>query len=126
MITLILEERGEYEVVGTARNGREALELLDSCRPELITLDLDMPVMSGSDMMSALRRRSQVPVVIVSGLPDAISPDPGSPDWAPVGFVAKVLSDRPLDLSLFAAELAEAIRETCAQVRRPAGQADPA
>lgn len=122
MISLILEEQGEYEVVGTAHDGAEGLGLADQLRPDLITLDLDMPGMSGSEMITRLRLRSTVPVVIVSGLPEAMGPGPGHPDWEPVGYVAKVLSDRPLDLSLFAAELAEAIRATCEQVRQIPGR----
>ncbi|MCK4705042.1 MAG: response regulator, partial [Gammaproteobacteria bacterium] len=43
----ILESDTEIEVVGTAKNGLEALKLIKELRPDVITLDVDMPVMDG-------------------------------------------------------------------------------
>jgi two-component system, chemotaxis family, protein-glutamate methylesterase/glutaminase len=116
LISLMLEERGEFTVVGMAHDGAEALTAVERLHPDLVTLDLDMPGMGGAEMLEHLRQRSKIPVVIVSGMPEQLAPGAIHPEWAPLGYVAKVLSDRPLDLSLFAAELAEAIRDTCAQV----------
>jgi len=45
------------EVVGTAPNGRIALDKVDQLRPDLITLDLEMPEMDGLDVLRALRQR---------------------------------------------------------------------
>jgi len=53
----------------TARNGREALDLLDLTRPDLILLDLSMPVMDGFEMLDLMRRRESlrdIPVIILT------------------------------------------------------------
>src|ERR1700758_2386327 len=56
------------EVVGSARDGDEALALCESQRPDAMTLDLTMPGLDGLGVLRALRERSDtnIPVVVVS------------------------------------------------------------
>ncbi|MGO8689164.1 MAG: protein-glutamate methylesterase/protein-glutamine glutaminase [Thermoguttaceae bacterium] len=56
------------EVVGTAGNGRQALEMIDSLHPDVVTLDIQMPVMDGLETLDALLARRPVPVIMVSSL----------------------------------------------------------
>ena len=42
------------DVVGEASNGREAVELYEQLRPDLVTMDITMPVMSGIDAVKAI------------------------------------------------------------------------
>jgi len=59
----------EGYVVASARHGAEALERLRAFRPDLILLDLMMPVMSGWQVMDALRispTLSSIPVIVIS------------------------------------------------------------
>jgi two-component system chemotaxis response regulator CheB len=57
------------EIVGVAQNGKVALEKLDAAKPDVITLDLEMPEMDGLATLDALRHRgSRVPVVVFSTL----------------------------------------------------------
>ncbi len=59
----------ELEVAGYAANGQIALNLLDQVSPDVITLDIEMPVMDGLATLKALRaRRSPVPVIMFSTL----------------------------------------------------------
>jgi CheY-like chemotaxis protein len=61
-------------VVHPAANGREALEHLQRIRPDLILLDLMMPVMDGRAFGAALRgdeRTVDLPIVLMSGAPEA-------------------------------------------------------
>ena len=44
-----------HEVIGEAGNGAEILELLQSCTPDLITLDITMPVMDGIETLRVIR-----------------------------------------------------------------------
>ena len=63
-----LEERGF--AVESATNGQEALESLKRRRPDIIITDMEMPKMSGSELITALKSRpetAQIPVVIVAG-----------------------------------------------------------
>jgi len=63
-----LEERAF--TVESATNGLEALEVLKTVRPDLIITDMQMPRMSGSELISAVRkdpRLTDIPIVIVAG-----------------------------------------------------------
>jgi len=53
MYSLKLKKSG-YEVY-TATNGQEGLELLEKIRPELVLLDINMPIMNGDEMLEKLR-----------------------------------------------------------------------
>lgn len=63
----VLTELGHF--VTTAHNGREGLQCLMEQSFDLVLLDLRMPVMSGYEMLTSLRRtiRSSVPVLILTG-----------------------------------------------------------
>jgi signal transduction histidine kinase len=61
-----------YEII-TAVNGQQALELLDSCNPDLMILDLMMPVMDGYEVLRQVRqdpRHDLLPVLVVTALAD--------------------------------------------------------
>jgi len=67
-VTEILSEDPMIEVVGSARNGSQALELIGTLRPDVITLDIDMPVMDGIRTVRHVMIESPVPVVVLSSL----------------------------------------------------------
>src|SRR6201996_6096803 len=56
----------EVEVVGKAADGEEALRLVTSLRPDVITLDLEMPRMDGFTFLRILMSRQPTPVIVVS------------------------------------------------------------
>ncbi|ACV61575.1 response regulator receiver protein [Desulfofarcimen acetoxidans DSM 771] len=47
LISRLLEEQGEFQVIGTARNGKEALERIPQLKPDVVTMDVEMPEMDG-------------------------------------------------------------------------------
>jgi len=55
-------------VVGKAADGRQALEILDSAKPDVITLDIQMPNMDGLATLEAILARRPTPVIMVSSL----------------------------------------------------------
>ena len=60
----------EFEVVGTASDGEEALQLVDACRPDVVLMDARMPRMSGLEATHAIKNRwPDVRVVIVTMYP---------------------------------------------------------
>lgn len=64
----ILCRQEGIEVVGTAANGREALEKIELLQPDVITLDIDMPVMNGITTVKNIMIRHRIPVVMISSL----------------------------------------------------------
>ncbi len=64
----ILESDPDVEVVGTARNGKDALEKIKDLQPDVVTLDVDMPVMDGIKTIRHVMIESPVPIVMLSSL----------------------------------------------------------
>ena len=67
-VTEMLSSDPQIEVMGVARNGQEAREKIAELKPDVITLDVDMPVMDGIRTVRHLMIESPVPVVILSSL----------------------------------------------------------
>ncbi len=56
----------ENFTVEVARNGQEAIELVRSFRPHVVTMDIEMPVMSGLEALEVIMAESPLPVIMVS------------------------------------------------------------
>jgi two-component system chemotaxis response regulator CheB len=69
LVTRILDADPELRVVGTAANGRIALEKLPLLSPDIVTLDIEMPDMDGLETLAAIRRIApKLPVIMFSTL----------------------------------------------------------
>jgi two-component system chemotaxis response regulator CheB len=64
----ILEADPGIEVVGSAKNGAEGLNKIRELRPDVITLDIDMPIMDGIRTIRHIMIESPLPVVVLSSL----------------------------------------------------------
>ncbi len=64
----ILNSDPDIEVLGSARNGLECLQMIQKLRPDVITLDVDMPVMDGIKAVRHIMIESPVPIVMLSSL----------------------------------------------------------
>jgi two-component system, chemotaxis family, protein-glutamate methylesterase/glutaminase len=64
----ILKKDYRIEVVGTARNGKDCLEKMKTLNPDVITLDIEMPVMDGLEALGIIMENNPRPVVMVSSL----------------------------------------------------------
>ena len=70
-LAAILSTDPEIEVVGLARNGREALDLLQETQPDVVLMDLKMPVMNGVQTTQYLRRaHPEVSVLVLTTYAD--------------------------------------------------------
>jgi two-component system, chemotaxis family, protein-glutamate methylesterase/glutaminase len=58
----------DMEVAGTAADGRRALEVFESVRPDVVTLDIHMPHLDGMAALDAILERYAAPVIMVSSL----------------------------------------------------------
>ncbi|EHQ51951.1 chemotaxis-specific methylesterase [Ectothiorhodospira sp. PHS-1] len=67
-IVEILNADPSIEVVGTAGNGQEAVELAASLSPDVITMDIEMPVMDGITAVRRIMARRPVPILMFSSI----------------------------------------------------------
>ena len=68
LLTVLLDVEDDFEVVGTAADGVQALDRADELEPDIVLLDLAMPVMDGLQALPALRARlPRARIVIFSG-----------------------------------------------------------
>lgn len=91
-VTEILSSDPNIKVVGTASNGKEAIDLVLSLKPDVITMDYEMPMMDGITAVRHIMQRSPTPVLMFSSLThegarvtlDAL--DAGAVDFLPKNF----------------------------------------
>lgn len=113
-LTEILNASGNIQVVGVATNGREGVELAEKLKPDVITMDYEMPVMDGISAVKEIMKRRPTPVLMFSSLTyegarvtlDAL--EAGAVDFLPKNFeeiardtsqLQKILKDRILDVA---------------------------
>lgn len=61
----LLVEMPDFQVVGEASNGQEALQIIDRLKPDLILLDINMPVMNGIETLAEIRKLNPAPKVLM-------------------------------------------------------------
>jgi len=61
----LLLENNDFEVVGEAENGKVALEKIKELKPDIVTLDITMPIMDGIECMMEIKKMDYLPVVIM-------------------------------------------------------------
>ena len=65
LVRLTLELDGRFDVVGEAVNGREAIELAESSQPDVVVLDLQMPVLDGARALPLILDVAPATAVVV-------------------------------------------------------------
>lgn len=70
----ILARAEGFEVVGEAENGREGVDMARELSPDVVTLDIEMPVMDGIECLRRLRILSPAKVIVLSSLTHPASP----------------------------------------------------
>jgi two-component system, OmpR family, response regulator RegX3 len=95
--------------VRVARDGREALELFDLVQPDLVLLDVMLPLISGVDVCREIRTRSRVPIIMVTAkgaeIDTVVGLEVGADDYVTkpyrlrelVARIRAVLRRRPID-----------------------------
>src|SRR3954451_18732939 len=74
IVTDVLSDDPSIDVVGTAVNGKEALAKLDQLKPDLVTMDIEMPELNGIEAVRGIRagdggsRHTRVPIIMFSTL----------------------------------------------------------
>jgi two-component system chemotaxis response regulator CheB len=113
LIPQILQKDSSIQVVGTAMDGNFGLKKIEEVKPQVVTLDLDMPGMSGLDMLKEIMLHHPVPVIVVSShSTQGASVTLQALSMGAFDFVAK-----PIDVS---ANMPEIARELIAKIKAAA------
>lgn len=64
----LISAQPDFEVVGTAHNGNSALQKVKELNPDVITLDVEMPVMNGIECLRHIMKEKPTPVIMVSSI----------------------------------------------------------
>lgn len=105
VIAKYLQEFSELEIVGTAKDPYEARDKIIELRPDVLTLDIEMPGMSGIEFLKILMEQCPIPTIVISGADDRCFE---AINAGAVGFVEKPDSR---GMNNFANELASKIKE---------------
>lgn len=66
-LKLLVETSDKYSIIGEAQNGKEAITLTERLNPDVILMDLYMPIMSGLEAIKEIKRvKSNIPIVILT------------------------------------------------------------
>lgn len=96
-ITRMLEGLDTVEVVGYAINGEDGIQKVIALKPDLVTLDLEMPKMDGFTLLRILTTRFSLPVIVISALSGADKVFKAL-ELGALDFVAKPTSSASVDL----------------------------
>lgn len=102
----IIESDGRKKVIGEAENGQKALNFLVSERPDVITLDINMPVMDGLTTLKHIMISRPVPTVMISSLTkEGASETFDALKYGAIDFLPKPSQTRSSDLKAQKAEI---------------------
>ncbi|HEY2494711.1 MAG TPA: chemotaxis response regulator protein-glutamate methylesterase [Paenibacillus sp.] len=68
IITDLIESDSVFQVVGTAVNGCEAIQKITELKPDIVTMDVEMPEMNGLEALRAVMEVYPIPVIMLSGI----------------------------------------------------------
>lgn len=68
VITDLFESQSDFKVLDTAKTGKEAIEKVIKLKPDLLTLDINMPIMDGLSALEVIMKDCPLPVVMVSSI----------------------------------------------------------
>jgi len=112
----LISESGEFEVVGVARDGEDAIRQVHALDPDIVTLDIEMPGLDGLSVLGDIMRDAPRPVVMLSAAGGESSADATvrALELGAVEFVRKPSGPISLDLTRVADRLLDALRAAAA------------
>lgn len=115
----VIGDSGEFDVVGTARDGVHALAQVHALDPDIVTLDIDMPGQDGLATLGQIMRESPRPVVMLSagGADGGVEATVRALELGAVEFVRKPSGAISLDLDDVRDQLLDALRAAASMNR---------
>ena len=111
VISDIINSDPQLQVIGTARDGEEALSKLDVLEPDVITLDIEMPRMDGLSVLKQIMKRKPKPVIMLSALTrEGAIYTLKALDYGAVDYITKPSGNISLDLHTIKDEIISKIK----------------
>jgi two-component system chemotaxis response regulator CheB len=111
MLTEILSSRDDIDVVGTAEDPLVAREKIKQLSPDVLTLDIEMPKMTGLQFLKNLMRLRPMPVIMVSTLTERGAPETlEALELGAVDYICKPKAKTETKLRVFSDELVDKVR----------------
>lgn len=99
LIQEILLASNQIEIIGTARNGKDVIEKIRSLKPDVVTMDIEMPVMNGIEALKIIMKDTPVPIVMLSSTTQSGAENTLlAMQYGAVDFIAKPSGPISLDL----------------------------
>lgn len=110
LINDFLSEHQQIEVIGTARNGEDAIKKWRELRPDVITLDVEMPKLNGLEVLKQIMKEQPLPVVMLSSTTkEGAETTLQAIQAGAVDFVAKPSGSISIDLHKIKSELIQKV-----------------
>jgi two-component system chemotaxis response regulator CheB len=110
-LSRLLSEAGGIEIVGAASNGEQGLEMVRTMRPDVVTLDVEMPVLGGLGMLRQVMVEQPTRVIMLSSLTtDGARVTLDALHAGAIDFVAKPDGSLSVDIGRVGAELVAKVR----------------
>ena len=111
IITNLLTTSPDIEVIGRAKNGQEAIEKVTELRPDVVTMDLEMPVLDGLQALGYIMSECPTPVIMLSGAESAHADVTITAfQYGAVDFILKPSGNISLDMSKIKDELIKKVK----------------
>ena len=115
-ISIMLESDEEIRVIATAKDGEEGFNLVKQYRPDLVTMDIEMPKMDGISALQKIMKECPVPVLMISSLTtEGAEATLKALEYGAVDFIPKELSYINVNIIKIKEELIKKIKEITRQ-----------
>lgn len=71
VLSAILNCDDELKIIGVADNGQDAIEKVESLKPDFVTMDITMPVMDGLEAIGHIMDKHPIPIMVITDIKDA-------------------------------------------------------
>lgn len=124
LISDFFSDHRHIEVIGAARNGKDAIKKIEQLKPDVVTMDVEMPEMNGMEALKEIMQKYPLPVIMLSsttkrGAENTLM----AMEYGAVDFVAKPSGSISLDLHKIKDELVRKVEEaskvTVSKLKKP-------
>ncbi|MEK5255379.1 chemotaxis response regulator protein-glutamate methylesterase [Paenibacillus sp. FSL F4-0125] len=112
IISDLIENDADFQVTATATNGREAIEKINKLRPDLVTMDVEMPEMNGLEALKIIMASDPLPVIMLSGInEEGMKETILALEWGAFDFIRKPSISNSQDITGVGESLREQMKE---------------